>query len=44
MASSVAITKKNNVSEKSRRYTRAPRAFSDKVTSDIDYFEDKPVF
>ena len=43
VASSVGITEKNNMSEKSRRQTRAPRTFPDKVTPDIDYFIDRPV-
>ena len=43
VASSIAITEKNNVSEKSRRQTRAPGTFPDKVTPDIDYFIDRPV-
>ena len=44
VASSLAITEKINVSEKSGRYTRAPGLLSDKVMPDYPYsFTDGPV-
>ena len=35
--------KKNNISDKSCRYTEAAGTYTDKVMPDIDYFTDKPV-